>query len=249
MRYLSKFTDTEVSENHKILKERLEMYKDKGLDFAANREYLLEKAGLVKSNVLDVGTGRGLTSIYLADAGHSVTTVDVDEEIIKVAALNLAYRGLLTGVKMHKMDGYNMDFEDESFGAVFMVEALHHIGDLDKMLTEIDRVLISNGKAVLSDFNKKGMSIVDEVHEREGNAHTDLSTGPEEPLERLEKLGYEVALNNDICQWVIVARKGDKKPVKRKPKFLQDLHFCVPVMGGPNSCFVFLTLNSLLRKS
>ncbi|MDP8257858.1 MAG: class I SAM-dependent methyltransferase [Candidatus Aadella gelida] len=208
MRYLPNLTDVDIRENHKIFKERLDVYKNEGLDFLANREYLLDKVGLAKSKVLDVGTGRGLTCLYLADAGHSVITVDIKDEMLKIAALNLAHKKLLSNVMLYKMDAYALDFENDSFGAVFIVEALHHIEDLNKMLREIDRVVISNSKLVLADFNEKGMFIVDKIHKREGNVHTNLSTGPEKPREWLMKHGYEVKLYDDVCQWVIVAIKG-----------------------------------------
>lgn len=210
MRYVQKFTSAEINNNHEIFKERLRVYKDVGLDFLANREYIFDKARLDKSRVLDIGTGRGLTSFYLAEAGHRVTTVDIEDEMLKVATLNLAHKGLLAEVQLFKMNAYSMDFEDESFGAVFMVEALHHMEDLNKVLEEVDRVLISNGKFVLGDFNKKGMSIVDKIHKKEGNEHINLSTGPDAADKWLKEHGYEVERYDDVCHWVIVAVKGTK---------------------------------------
>ncbi len=208
MIYLPNLTDIEISENHRIFTERLQIYKKEGLDFFANREYVFAKAKLDKSKVLDIGTGRGLTAFSLADAGHDVVTIDIDEEILKIAALNIAYKKLLPKVQLYHMDAYSMDFEDESFGAVFMIEAMHHVEDPKKILGEIGRVLISGGKIVLSDFNDKGMSIVDKVHKREGNEHTNLSKGLNVIKEWMVTHGYEVEEYNDNCHWVIIAKKG-----------------------------------------
>ncbi|MBU0570557.1 MAG: class I SAM-dependent methyltransferase [Candidatus Omnitrophica bacterium] len=207
MRYVQKFTSAEINNNHEIFKERLEVYKDAGLDFLASRKYIFDKVSLPKSKVLDIGTGRGLTCLFLGEAGHNVVTLDIDDEMLKIAALNLDYKNLLSKVQLYKMDTYSIDFEEQSFGAVFMVEALHHIEDLNKAFEEIDRVLIANGKIVLSDFNRKGMSVVNKVHRKEGHEHASSSSGRVGAKKWLIEHGYEVKEYEDGCHWVLVAKK------------------------------------------
>ena len=207
MKYVRNFTDVEIKNNHKVYKERLKVYKDEGLDFLASRKYIFDKIFLPEDRILDVGTGRGLTCLFLAEAGHNVVSLDIKPEMLKVAALNLAHKDLLSQVQLYEMDAYSIDFDDENFEAIVMVEALHHIEDFNNVLKEIDRVLISNGNIVLSDFNKKGMSIVGKVHRKEGNEHKSSSSGQPEAKKWLIKHGYEVKEYEGVCHWVLVAKK------------------------------------------
>jgi len=207
VKHMLKFTEKEIADNKKVLEKRLLVYKKQGLDFLKSREFILEKAAMSKRKVLDVGTGRGLTAICLAEVGHMVTSIDVEEEMLRIAALNIAYKDLSHKIYLNKMDGYSMSFNNESFGAVFMVEAVHHVDKIEVILEEINRVLISGCKIVLSDFNKRGMGIVDKVHRREGHKHMNFSTGPQKVRKWLNKKGYKVDNYNKNCHWVIVAEK------------------------------------------
>lgn len=85
-------------------------------------------------NVLEVGIGNGFVSDYLRKRGHSVTTIDIDEE------LNPDYVGSVLC----------LPFEDESFDVVACFEVLEHIPYelFLPALREIHRVCRTN--AVLS---------------------------------------------------------------------------------------------------
>jgi len=89
-----------------------------------------------------------------------------------------------------------------------MIEALHHIKNLNKAFQEMDRVLISNGKIVLSDFNRKGMSIVNKVHRREGQEHSRTSSSRPKAKRWLVAHNYKVEEYEENCHWVLVAKKG-----------------------------------------
>jgi len=207
MKYIPEFSEKEIGENNRIFRERYAVYKEKGLDFLKSRENILGKAGNFREKVLDIGSGRGVTVLALAEAGYNVTTVDNNEEMLRMTALNLAGRGLLPKAEIYRMDAYSLGFPDGSFNTVFAVEALHHLDDTVAFLEETDRVLKAGGKMVLADFNDRGREIVEAVHAGEGHSHDGDFSGREKAVEWLTGQGYKVKQYDDECHWIIVGEK------------------------------------------
>ena len=207
MKYEPELTNEEIEKNHEFFEERRNVYKAMGLDFLKSREVILDRAGPLRDDILDIGSGRGVMALSLARKGYDFVSIDNNEEMLKITALNLAYENLLKKADLQVMDAYSLDFDDNSFDTVVMVEALHHIDDVEGILSEIDSVLRKDGKLVLSDFNKTGMQIVDRVHNREGREHVDLSTGTNKVNYQLLRRGYKITNYNDACHWTIIAER------------------------------------------
>jgi len=85
MKYLPEFTDKEVMDNHKVVSSRNDMFKEKGLDFFENRKFILKKIGNLDGNILEIGTGKGITAVFLAGKGYKLVSVDKNEEMLKIA--------------------------------------------------------------------------------------------------------------------------------------------------------------------
>jgi ubiquinone/menaquinone biosynthesis C-methylase UbiE len=207
MKYKPVLTDEQIQENNDIFKKRQDLYRGKGLDFPKSREFILDKAGMLTGNILDVGSGRGVMALALTRAGYSVVSIDKNEEMLLTTALNLAYENLLARVELHVMDAYSLEFSDSRFHNVFIVEALHHITDISGFFSEVGRVLSPGGKLVLADFNKKGMGIIDLVHGSEGHKHENSFMGKNEAKIWLDRNGYNVKSYEDECHWVLVANE------------------------------------------
>ncbi|MFA6635820.1 MAG: methyltransferase domain-containing protein [Candidatus Omnitrophota bacterium] len=207
MKYTPGLTDRQIQENNDIFNQRQDLYRAKGLDFLKFRRFILDKSGTLTGNILDVGSGRGVMALALARAGYRVVSIDKNEEMLLTTALNLAYENLLPLAELHVMDAYSLEFADGGFDNIFIVEALHHIEDIDGFFSEIDRVLSSGGKLVVADFNKKGMEIVDLVHGNEGNKHENSFVGQEEAKIWVDRNGYRVRSYEDECHWVLIADK------------------------------------------
>jgi ubiquinone/menaquinone biosynthesis C-methylase UbiE len=109
------------------------------------------------------------------------------------------------------MDGSSLDFSAESFNSVFVINLFHHVNNVDRMLSEIDRVLCCNGKAFLADFNKRGMKIVDCVHREEGRIHQDSGIGRDLVYSYFKHLGYVIESYNEECHWLLVISKSKSK--------------------------------------
>ena len=207
MKYTPVLTDKQIEDNHKLFNERRNIYKENGLDFLKSREFILEKAGPLQGNFLDIGSGKGIMALSLAQAGYSFTSIDNNEEMLRITALNLAYENLSSRVELYIMDAYALEFDGNSFNNIFMVDALHHMDAIEGVFSEVDRVLSGGGKFVLSDFNKKGMKIVDLVHGHEGRKHESSFIDRDEVEYWLGQNGYKVKKYEDRCHWVLIADK------------------------------------------
>ena len=207
MQYFPKLTDKEIEENHKHFSERVSLYKKRDLDFLGSREFILEKAEGLKGSILEIGSGTGYTALCLAKAGYTFISIDKDKEALKTTALNLAYENVLSSVKFYVMDGKAPVFADNSFRNVVIVNLFHHINGVDKMLSEVDRVLATNGKLILADFNERGMKIVNSVHKEEGRMHIDCGVSKDYIYSYFHSLGYVIRSYEDRCHWILIAEK------------------------------------------
>jgi len=207
MQYIPRLTRKQIEENHKHFSERALVYKKKGLNYIKTREFILREARPLQGNILEIGSGTGYTTLALAKAGYKFISVDKDKDALKTAALNLAYKKMLSNVKFYIMDAKSLSFKDGSFENVVCVNLFHHINKINKMLLEINRILSANGKTILADFNKKGMEIVNTVHKQEGRLHENSGITRDIVYFYFRKLGYEIKSFEDKCHWLLIAKK------------------------------------------
>lgn len=211
MKYIPKITDKQVKENYKHFKQRISIYKKKGLDFEASRRFILEKALPLKDKILEIGTGKGHMTLTLAKAGYKIATIDNDKDVLNVAACNLSHEDVLSKVEFFLMDACHLSFKENFFSNVVCINFLHHIQDISRVLLEIDRVLSYNGKIILADFNEKGSNIIKSVHQNEGKEHAYPVADKKEIKSYLEESGYKVKVYDSDYHWVIVGIRKDKK--------------------------------------
>jgi ubiquinone/menaquinone biosynthesis C-methylase UbiE len=211
MKYVPKLTKKEIDENRGYFTERVNLYKSLGLDFADSRKFIIKKAQPLCDRILEVGSGNGYTSVALAKWGYRFISIDNDRESLRKTALNLAHEKLLSNVELHVMDGKNLSFDNGSFRSVIIVNLFHHIDKVNDILLEINRVLSAGGKAIMADFNKKGMEIINSVHEREGRTHEDSGVTKDYIHSYYKSLGYEIKEYKDRHHWALIARKKIKQ--------------------------------------
>jgi len=95
--------------------------------------------------ILDVGCGTGNFSIKLAEKGAIVTGIDVSEEMLSIAR---AKTGELP-ITYENMDLYQLEFEDNTFDAVFSMAAFEFVKDPERALGELFRVLKPGGSLMV----------------------------------------------------------------------------------------------------
>jgi ubiquinone/menaquinone biosynthesis C-methylase UbiE len=106
----------------------------------------LEAVGEGPGRALDAGMGGGRLVVELAGRGWTVTGVDSSARMVELAHRRLPQ---LVG-RLLQADMAALPFADESFDAVVATGALEYVGDLDRGLAELVRVLCPAGKAVVS---------------------------------------------------------------------------------------------------
>lgn len=113
-------------------------------------------ARIRKGNVLDIGTGRGLLPIKIAQNNENLKVygVDISEKAIDTARKNSLASGLANAPQFDVGDACRLPFEDEFFDLVVSTFSLHHWPDTTAGLNEIYRVLNPNSEAWIYDHWK-----------------------------------------------------------------------------------------------
>jgi ubiquinone/menaquinone biosynthesis C-methylase UbiE len=109
-------------------------------------------AGSTGLRVLDVGCGQGIDLIHYAQAGATVTGVDLTPRHVDLARKHLALLGLQGTVV--EGDAESLPFEDGSFDRVSSNGVLHHTPGIEASLREILRVLEPGGEARIILYNR-----------------------------------------------------------------------------------------------
>jgi SAM-dependent methyltransferase len=98
------------------------------------------------SRLLDIGAGRGLTSLALAQRGAHVISVESDpSEVVGVGALGRLGGRPAWPLTPVRGDILRLPFPDQSFDVVFCRSVLHHLTDLGEGLRESYRMLRPGG--------------------------------------------------------------------------------------------------------
>jgi ubiquinone/menaquinone biosynthesis C-methylase UbiE len=113
---------------------------------------LVDFCGYRGKRLLEVGCGVGIDLVRFAEGGAEVTGIDLAEVSIGLAKKNFAPRSL--SVDLHVMNGEEMPFEDDSFDVVYTHGVLQYTAHASEMVSEIRRVLRSDGEAILMVNNK-----------------------------------------------------------------------------------------------
>ena len=135
-------------------------------------------AGKPILKVLDIGTGNGdfiKLLIPIFPEGTRITGIDPSREALAEARSENTFQN----VEFIPMEGENLSFEDQIFDVVCLSNAMHHLANPEKTLSEMKRVLKSGGWLVIAEI------VSDELNQAQENqkmlhhfkSHVDRKSG------------------------------------------------------------------------
>ncbi len=99
-------------------------------------------------NVLELATGPGMIAKHIADKATFITATDFSPDMIAQAKKGTVPEN----VTFEIADASDLQYEDKAFDVVIIANALHVVPNPEKVLSEIDRVLVDDGLLICPTF-------------------------------------------------------------------------------------------------
>lgn len=122
---------------------------------------LLESIDWSGKRVLEIGTGVGTDSRFIASHGGLYCGINIDQRSSEVTRAALQVFGLEGTVR--QMSATAMEFPDHSFDVVYSFGVLHHIPDVMTAMMEIKRVLKPGGVLLIMLYNRSSINYYLEI--------------------------------------------------------------------------------------
>ena len=147
--------------------------------------------------ILEIGSGGG----FLKQVIPSVISSDI---------LDLPHNDLT-------FSALNMPFEDNSISAILLVDTFHHIPDSEQFLNEVNRVLVNQGKLVMSEPANTffGRFIYKNFHHEPFNPYGDWKIPSSGPMSDA----------NGALPWIVFIRDKNVFNEKYKNLKIEEIHF------------------------
>ena len=113
---------------------------------------LVDFSGFKGKKLLELGCGVGIDLVRFAKGGSEVTGIDLANVSIELAQENFQQRGLAADLQV--MNGEQLQIETDSFDIVYAHGVLQYTANAPKMVKEIQRVLSSDGEAIIMVYNR-----------------------------------------------------------------------------------------------
>ena len=114
---------------------------------------------------LEYGAGTGITSFLLMDYLKEITLMDSSEEMVRMIN-NKIQSNKVKNLKTLNFNLETDEYKDGKFDLIFSQMVLHHVNDIDKIVSKFYRLLNKNSYLVIAD-----------LYEEDGSFHGDGFTG------------------------------------------------------------------------
>lgn len=126
-----------------------------GIDIRWRKKAIKMLKDLQPKQILDIATGTGDFAIESLKLNpEKVVGVDISEGMLNVGREKMKKKGYSDIIDMQSGDSENLHFEDNSFDAVIVAFGVRNFENLEKGLSEMNRVLRPGGRAVILEFSK-----------------------------------------------------------------------------------------------
>lgn len=126
-----------------------------GIDKCWRKKAIKEVGTVRPAKILDIATGTGDLTFAAARLNpEEITGIDISEEMLAYARQKLAKRNYPFAVRFETGDSENINYPDFTFDAAMVAFGVRNFENLDKGLSEINRVLRKKGKLVVLEFSQ-----------------------------------------------------------------------------------------------
>lgn len=154
-----KYSDTNNNEirnnwlKYRITRENI-FKRNKDMLKVLNEIEKIHKIG-ENSSVLDIGSGIGITTHFMAKRGHRSYGIEIDRDIIKLALNDNIHKIFFSSFsKFIHSTADKLPFKDNVFNICFLNSLLEHVNDWERTLKEAIRVLKKPGILYLVTTNQ-----------------------------------------------------------------------------------------------
>ena len=105
--------------------------------------------------ILDLATGTADLAIALAKSNPQAQIIgmDISEKMLEIGKAKVIQRKMESQIELHLGDAATLPFESNTFDAVTVAFGVRNFENLEHGLSEIQRVLKPNGRAVILEFS------------------------------------------------------------------------------------------------
>ncbi|MGQ1891681.1 bifunctional demethylmenaquinone methyltransferase/2-methoxy-6-polyprenyl-1,4-benzoquinol methylase UbiE [Thermophagus sp. OGC60D27] len=126
-----------------------------GIDKIWRKNVVKQLGGLTAPIILDVATGTGDLAIEIAKIDPvAVYGVDLSAEMLNIARKKVEKKRLHMTIQLKQGDSEALPFEDRFFDAATVAFGVRNFENLQKGLSEIQRVLKPGGRLVVLEFSR-----------------------------------------------------------------------------------------------
>jgi ubiquinone/menaquinone biosynthesis C-methylase UbiE len=106
-----------------------------------------------EDKVLDIGCGSGVFLPALSPMCHQLVGLDISHNMLKETNKSVSLFGL-KNIFVVNAGAEELPFADNEFDVLVLVDAIHHIDDVECSIAEIKRVVKPQGKVLIFEPNK-----------------------------------------------------------------------------------------------
>ncbi len=154
-------------------------------------------------DVLEVACGAGQGLGYLARVARRVVGADISASLVATARKHYGDR-----IEIRLFDAEAMPFENASFDAILIFEAIYYIRNINQFISEVRRVLRPGGKLLIATANK-------DLFDFTPSPYSVAYYGVRELDQILCSAGFSVSFFGDTPLEAVSARQRVLRPIKK----------------------------------